>query len=55
MTETQYLKARGCGYTVPEGDEDLLSLHEEYCPLCKDTEGIRRRLRLERARKKQEK
>lgn len=45
----KYLKARGCGYRVPEGSIDMLRCHEESCPKCKDPAAIRKQLRLARA------
>ena len=54
MEEAPTLKAKGCGYKVAVGDEELLKLHEDICPLCKDTAAIRRKLRLERRKTKEE-
>ena len=50
--ETQYLRAKGCGYRVPVGDEELLKMHEVVCPQCNDPDAVRRRLKAERAKRK---
>lgn len=46
----QFLKARGCGYTVVVGDEDILRCHEASCPKCKDPVAVREQLKLARAK-----
>ena len=42
-----------CGFTVIEGNEDLIKNHEHYCPICNDPEKLREALIEQRKLKKQ--
>ena len=47
----KYMRAP-CGYTVIEGDDDILNAHMSYCQVCKDPVAVKTALKRQRARGK---